>query len=102
MPRLLVEVKSAVPVFALLEGQHLGQVLVQAYYTMIDKVMDKVSVCVCDQKQFHFLGIKLILKDNLSPISPLVEVKWVESVTGFSNIVDLTAKSLHWPEEEDN
>ncbi len=101
LPRLLVKVKSCVGVFELVDGQHLCQVLVQAYYSMTNHAMDKISICLCDQKQFHFFGVKIVTKEELSAITPLLEVKWVQSAIGSLNIVDSIAKSLDWPEEED-
>lgn len=79
-PVLLVEVKRSIgAAFSCIEGQHLGQVFVQAYYALSEYCIKELVVGLTDATTWHFL--------HVSKEQTQLKVEWGLTLSDINKIV---------------
>ncbi len=72
-----MEVKRSVGSLNTIDHVFLGQLFVQAVYTLKNHEIDSVIACITDGSIFHFFKVKLVDDDPID--LRLLDVMWVHS-----------------------
>ena len=79
-------------------GQHLCQIMVQAFYAMVTYGEESILVSLTDAAAWHFCHISLVKSTSASRITPLVNVDWVKSFSctfhDYKEVVSFIASYL--------
>ncbi len=87
-----MEVKRSVGNIDTIEHAFLGQLFVQAVYTLRNHEIGSLIACITDGSNFHFFKVKLPNPD-LTPFR-LLDVMWVHSVNDLENAIGAISFSL--------